>query len=137
MYSKIEIYEKERKVPINKKFLKKITDEILKNEGFNKYEISIAYLNKDDLRDLNKKFRKLDRTTNVLSFIYETTPVLVGEIVISNYSVEIKKENFLKLYIHGLLHILGFDHIKKKDREIMRKKEENYFKYYNEKQKFN
>lgn len=133
MYSKIEIYEKKSKIPIDRKFLKKLTAEIVKNEGYKNFEISLAYLNKEDLRELNRKFRNLDRTTNVLSFIYEISPLIKGEIVISNYSVEKKKENFLKLYIHGLLHLLGYDHIKKKDRELMRKKEEEYFKHYNEK----
>ncbi|MDI6861565.1 MAG: rRNA maturation RNase YbeY [Caldisericia bacterium] len=136
MYSKIEIYEKKSKIPINREFLRRLTEEIVKKEGYKKFEISLAYLNKEDLRELNKRFRNLDRTTNVLSFIYENSPILKGEIIISNYNVEKRGESFLKLYIHGLLHLLGFDHMKRKEREIMRKKEEEYFKYY-EKQKSN
>lgn len=133
MYSKIEIFEKKSKIPIDKKFLKRLTEEIVKKEGYKNFEISLAYLDKEDLREMNRKYRNLDRTTNVLSFLYEKSPYLKGEIIISKYSIEKKNENFLKLYIHGLLHLLGFDHMNKKDREIMRKKEEEYFKYYNEK----
>lgn len=133
MSTKIEIYEKSSKIPIDKKFLNELTKEIMNKEKIKNYEISVAYLDKEDLRELNKRYRNLDRTTNVLSFIYETKPILRGEIIISRYSVEEKKESFLKLYIHGLLHIIGFDHIKKSDREKMRKKEEEYFNYFNEK----
>jgi len=133
MSTKIEIYEKSSKIPIDKKFLIELTKEIMKREKIKNCEISVAYLDKEDLRELNKRYRNLDRTTNVLSFIYETKPILRGEIIISRYSVEEKKESFLKLYIHGLLHIIGFDHIKKSDREKMRKKEEEYFNYFNEK----
>lgn len=133
MSTKIEIYEKSSKIPIEKKFLNELTKEIMNKEKIKNYEISVAYLDKEDLRELNKRYRNLDRTTNVLSFIYETKPILRGEIIISRYSVEEKKESFLKLYIHGLLHIIGFDHIKKSDREKMRKKEEEYFNYFNEK----
>lgn len=136
MYSKIEIYEKESKIPIDRKFLKKLTEEIVKKEGYKNFEISLAYLNKEDLKELNKRFRNLNRTTNVLSFLYENSPTLRGEIIISSFSVEKKGENFLKLYIHGLLHLLGYDHMKRKEREIMRKKEDEYFEKY-EKQKYN
>lgn len=124
---RIEIFEKKNKIPYSKKFIEKITDTILKNENIKKFNISIAYLTKEDLREINKKYRKIDRTTNVISFLYEKKPFLFGEIIISDYHVIIKKEDFLKLYIHGLLHILGYDHMKKSERDNMREKENFYY----------
>jgi probable rRNA maturation factor len=133
MLSKVEIFEKKNKIPYSKNFIKKITKMILKSENIKNYDISIAYLDKEDLRELNKKYRNLDRTTNILSFVYEKEPTLKGEIIISSYSVEKKGENFLKLYIHGLLHLAGYDHMENKDRVKMRNLEEKYFNMIYEK----
>lgn len=133
MLSKIEIYEKKSKIPYPKNLIKKITNLIFRSEKIRDFEISVAYLDKEDLKELNKRYRNLNRTTNVLSFLYEKEPILRGEVVISNYSVEKKKEDFLKLYIHGLLHLAGYDHMKKSDREKMRNLEDKYLKLIYEK----
>ncbi len=133
MLSKVEIYEKKSKIPYSKSLIRKITNLIFKSEKIKNFEISIAYLDKEDLKELNKRYRNLNRTTNVLSFLYEKKPILKGEIVISNYSVEKKKEDFLKLYIHGLLHLVGYDHMRKSDREKMRNLEDKYLKLIYEK----
>ena len=123
---KVEILERRGKIPIKKNKLRELTKEIMKEEGISDYLISLVYAEKELMRSLNKKYRNIDRATNVLSFLYEAYPLLFGEIIISSYHVETKSENFLKLYIHGLLHLLGYDHIEEKEREIMEKKE-NYY----------
>ncbi|RLD14947.1 MAG: rRNA maturation RNase YbeY [Caldiserica bacterium] len=123
---KVEILEREGKIPVKKAKLRGLTKNIMKEEGISDYLISLVYAEKELLRKLNKKYRNLDRSTNVLSFLYEAQPLLFGEIIISKYHVEVKKESFLKLYIHGLLHLLGYDHMKEKEREMMRKKEDYY-----------
>ena len=123
---KVEILERKGKIPIKKNKLRELTKEIMKEEGVSDYLISLVYAEKELMKSLNKKYRDIDRATNVLSFLYEAYPLLFGEIIISSYHVETKGENFLKLYIHGLLHLLGYDHIEEKEREIMEKKE-NYY----------
>ena len=123
---KVEILERRGKIPIKKNKLRELTKEIMKEEGISDYLISLVYAEKELMKSLNKKYRNIDRATNVLSFLYEAYPLLFGEIIISSYHVETKGENFLKLYIHGLLHLLGYDHIEEKEREIMEKKESYY-----------
>ena len=82
------------------------------------------------MKKLNKKFRKKNKITDVLSFPFYTTKYLklikekkiyIGDIAIS-YEItnfRSKKTNFFleldKLWIHGLLHLIGHDHIKNKD----------------------
>lgn len=124
---RVEILEKKNKIPYKREYIKNVIKKIMETEKILKYYISIAYLTKDDLRKLNKKFRKVDKTTNVLSFLYDKTPFLIGEVVISDYHVIKKGEDFLKLLIHGILHLIGYDHIKKYDKEKMIDKENYYY----------
>lgn len=126
---KIEIFEKKNKIPYKKFLIKKLVKSILEKENIIKYEISIAYLTKEDLREINKKYRKINRTTNVLSFLYEKKEGIFGEIIISDFHVINKKEDFLKLLIHGLLHLIGYDHKYKKDRVVMLEKERFYYNF--------
>ncbi len=134
---KIEIFEKKNKIPCSKKFIKEVIKTILEKEEVNDYNISIAYLTKEDLREINKKYRKIDRTTNVLSFLYEKNSIFFGEVIISDYHIIVKNEDFLQLLIHGILHLLGYDHMRKEGREEMLKKEKFYYNLIkNEKSKF-
>ena len=134
---KVEIFEKKNKIPYSKTSIKEVIKTILEKEGVNNYNISIAYLTKDDLREINKKYRKIDRTTNVLSFLYEKNSTFSGEVIVSDYHVIKKNENFLKLLIHGILHLLGYDHTKEEEKEEMLKKEKFYYNLIkNEKSKF-
>ena len=101
-------------------------------------EISISIVKNDEIQLLNKKFRGIDRPTDVLSFplidfngydknVLIEENVLLGDIVISiekvfeqaksyNHSVE-RELGFL--VAHGILHLLGYDHINSEDEEIM------------------
>ncbi|MCL2331786.1 MAG: apolipoprotein N-acyltransferase [Proteobacteria bacterium] len=96
-------------------------------------EISIVLTNDAEIRKLNKKYRKMDKPTNVLSF--ETgDPELLGDIFISydtvmkevvgaNDYLPLQKDKFTAhaahMVVHGVLHLLGYDHLKDKDAEIM------------------
>lgn len=89
-------------------------------------EVSIILTCDKEIRKLNKKYRKIDKPTNVLSF--ETGDnYLLGDIFISFETVkkQAKKENksfedhATHLVIHGLLHLMGFDHIEEKQAEEM------------------
>ena len=88
------------------------------------------------MRALNKKFRKIDKVTDVLSFGEAAADPQRGEVVIcveqakqqaKRYKVTLLEE-IQRLLVHGLLHLLGYDHLKRADRILMRHKEEVYAK---------
>lgn len=94
-------------------------------------DVELIITDNDEIAQINREFRSIDKPTDVLSFPYEDsfmTPL--GSIVVS---IDFVKESSAKfghtiedelalMYIHGLLHILGFDH--EIDSGEMRKKEE-------------
>lgn len=114
--------------------LKKITRVVLTELGLpNSSELSITFIDDVQMRELNRTYRNIDRTTDVLSFPQSEGPdfTLLGDIVISldtarrhsvSYGVTLHEE-LKKLIIHGVLHLLGHDHKKKKETRIMREKE--------------
>ncbi|MDD3061178.1 MAG: rRNA maturation RNase YbeY, partial [Sulfurimonas sp.] len=85
----------------------------------------------EEIREINKEFRAIDKDTDVLSFPFVEMPMssLAGSIVISSAHVEEKSkelghscdDELALLFIHGLLHLLGFDH--ESDKGEMREKE--------------
>ena len=87
------------------------------------------------IRKLNADYRKIDRSTDVLSFCFEDSDFL-GEIYISlqRAKIQAKKYNLtnddeiIRLFVHGMFHLLGYDHLVDKEREIMEAKERKYFK---------
>ena len=100
------------------------TEQILNALGCDAHEISIVIMDDPEIRELNSNFRGMDKPTNVLSFPMQEgefsniTPGLLGDVVISlttatkeaaqaNISID---ERMSQLLIHGILHLLGFDH---------------------------
>lgn len=103
-----------------KKFWYKIKDEILGKD----YELSLVFIGDKKSKNLNKKFRNKNYSANILSFHIDKN---FGEIFINfpNAKKECKKnnrkkENFIDfLFIHGLAHLKGYDHMNEKDSEKM------------------
>ncbi|MFA4819060.1 MAG: rRNA maturation RNase YbeY [Patescibacteria group bacterium] len=94
-------------------------------------EVNVAMVDEPTIKFLNRSYRHHNRVTDVLSFTYEDNPV-TGDIVIcmkqaarqaARYGNS-KLAELLKLTIHGSLHLLGYDHIKSQDRQVMRKLEQ-------------
>lgn len=85
------------------------------------------------IRRLNRDYRNIDKVTDVLSFPFEDNDFL-GEIYISIKRTGIQarrfghsfNQEFLRLVVHGLLHLAGFDHLSKTDRIRMNEKENHY-----------
>jgi len=120
----------------------------IKNKNFKKNIIFCTLLlsNNKEIKNLNKKFRKKNKTTDVLSFPFHNEKnlqknlkkdkeIYVGDIIINLDKVNAKdnlkifKLEFDKLWIHGLVHLFGHDHKKEKDFNKMNKIEKDYFKY--------
>ena len=113
-----------------------------KYKFFNK-KVSLTLLlsNNKNIKKLNKKFRNKNKHTDILSFPFhqkskKLREIYLGDIIISfNYMNKSKspssadfKENVIKIFIHGFLHLLDFDHIKKKDYIKMLNEEQKIFK---------
>ena len=118
----------EEKVP-RIKDLAKTAEKVLKAENC-KGLVNLIFCDDKLVRDLNKQFRKLDKTTDVLSFIYDE-PELLGEVYISVPQAKRqapKWENSFyrelkRLVVHGSLHISGYKHDTPKQRKEMRTRE--------------
>ena len=85
------------------------------------------------IRKLNREYRSLDKATDVLSFPFDDNDFL-GEIYISlkRTAVQARKfgttfqEEFLRLFVHGMLHLTGYDHMKPVERSLMNRAENHY-----------
>jgi len=119
-------------------FFKKICNSFPKKYQFLNKKVSLNVLlsNNKNIKKLNKMFRDKNKSTDILSFpskkkIRISKNTFLGDIIISyNYldkpkSQELKlfKEKAVKIFIHGYLHLLGFDHIKNKDHSKMLRRE--------------
>jgi len=106
-----------------------------------KIYLTVLLSNNKNIKKLNKRFKNKNRHTDVLSFPFKekskkTKEVYLGDIIISfNYMNKPKnlstydfKEKVVRIFIHGFLHLLDFDHIKKKDYTKMLNQEQKIFK---------
>lgn len=107
-------------------------------------EVDITIVDDEEIHTLNREYRNVDRPTDVLSFALdegeEDEPELIdgpeehllGDIIISAETAQRQGEEFghglereiVYLTVHGLLHLLGYDHMTDEDKKIMRAKEE-------------
>ena len=106
-----------------------------------KVYLTLLLSNNKNIKILNKKFRKKNKHTDILSFpsgqkTKNLKKIYLGDIIISyNYmnkpkdltNFEFKKKT-IKIFIHGYLHLLGYDHINLKDYQIMYREEKKVFK---------
>jgi len=89
---------------IDEKFLKGLAKKVLKEENREEVDLSIALVGRRRIKELNKKYRKKNEATDVLSFGAE-----LNEVVICPAAIKIKKE-LARVLVHGILHILGYGH---------------------------
>lgn len=103
-----------------------------------KKDIELIITDNNEIQEINKTHRGIDKDTDVLSFPYEDVPMCpLGSIVISASHVEEKAKEFghtqdnefALLFLHGLLHLLGYDH--EIDNGEMREKEAELIKKFN------
>lgn len=111
--------------------------QVLRIEGKNQAEVSILLVNNATIRRLNRKYRGLNRATDVLAFsqqegeCFQVNSDLLGDVVISveralsqsrNYKQSFKRELCLYL-VHGCLHLLGYDDTGRAARKRMEKRQ--------------
>ena len=118
---------------------KKIIEYALKHENIKNVEFNVIFVDSKTIRKINKECRGIDKVTDVISFALEDNEEikfefgrLLGDIYICTDKMReqakdyghslIREQGFLT--IHGLLHLLGYDHMTKEEEEIMFKKQE-------------
>ncbi len=129
------------KILIDNSFVEKtVEDEMIraaeivgKIYGVENSELSITLTDDENIHALNKKYRNIDKPTDVLSFAFRESDEpqildsefeILGDIIISVERAKIQAEDFghsflreiIFLEVHGLLHLLGYDHIEEQDR---------------------
>ena len=137
-----------------KKQLTKVCKTTMKtlNQNHHILEVNLAFVTAEEIKNLNMSKRQIDKVTDVLSFpnldnVYnnkiskkeykleinpETNKVFIGDIVICQDVANTQAEEFghsinreiCYLTTHGLLHLMGYDHIQETDKVIMRNLEE-------------
>ena len=124
-------------------FFKKICQAFPKKYKFPKKEISFSLLlsNNLNIKRLNKQFRNNNKATDILSFPFDKKKKIskksyIGDIIISynfinkpkSQNLKIFKQKLVKTFIHGFLHLLGFDHVKNSDYIKMIREERQIYK---------
>ena len=124
-------------------FFNKICKAFPKKYRFSNKKISLTLLlsNNKNIKKMNKDFRKKNKPTDILSFPFNkkikfSKKTYIGDIIISyNFIDKPKSQKFtvfrdklIKIFIHGFLHLLNFDHKKNKDYEKMLNEEKLIYK---------
>lgn len=121
------------------KDIKKLMDFTLEKEGITKVLFNIIIVDNKRIKELNKEYRGIDNVTDVISFALEDDETFInldyrilGDIYISLDKTKAQAleygHSFLRelafLSVHGLLHLLGYDHMNEEDEKVMFNKQE-------------
>ena len=110
---------------IDRKKYSTVAKKVLLGENRKTETISLALVSKEEIKKLNKKFRKKNKPTDVLSFDLKQKGYM-GEIIIcpevvkenaKKYGVSLSSE-MMKVFVHGILHLCGYDHEKSLKEEV-------------------
>ncbi len=125
---------------VDEQALRRLIARILKAENCCRYDLTLVFTDSGHLRRLNRRFRRIDRVTDVISFAMQEGAGRfphqrnLGDIYISlprawrqarDYRTAFGDEVF-RLVAHGLLHLLGYDHLRPAQASRMRLREERY-----------
>lgn len=140
----INIKNTQRSIKLDKSKIEKFIAQALDILGYTDFDIGIWFTSDKNIRFYNKTYRDKDKPTDVLSFPFypnlkagqkikaaSDDEKNLGDLIISPSYVQNDSEKFevsfedrLKLIlVHGILHLLGYDHIEDKDYKVMRAKE--------------
>ncbi len=137
---KIWIRNRQKTIPLDLKRIRGAVRKILTSLGLPEVELSLLLVDDKQIRELNRRFLCRDKPTNVLAFAMKEGefpalhPQLLGDLVISIETAKRqskqsglnKMEMLTLLMIHGILHLIGFEHegTKKGAREMAKKQNE-------------
>ncbi len=111
-------------------------------EGLNPENVvvSVTFVDEEEIRELNKEYRDVDKVTDVLSFpqfddlndVPEKGEICIGDVVICPEQALLQADDFghsperelVYLFVHSIFHLLGYDHMEENEKEEMRSKEE-------------
>jgi probable rRNA maturation factor len=131
-------------IPVGERRIKKIAEKILNYLGISSNELSILFLDNRGITEINKKYLKRNRPTNVISFALNEgecrniNPRVLGDVVISVEKAQEQagingttlEEEISFLLIHGILHLIGYDHVKGQgERKRMKEKEREVYRF--------
>ncbi len=130
---------------INEKDIINVSNITFKVLDINNPVFNVVLVDEEKIREINRIYRKKDSVTDVISFAFEESDKIniddirfLGEIYIcvkraeeqaKEYGHSFKRE-ICYLTVHGLLHLLGYDHIKEEDKAVMRQMEERILEEY-------
>lgn len=114
-------------------YLNEVIDFTLNKFEMNEALLNVIFINDEEMHEMNKNYRGIDRTTDVLSFALndnkriDTEINVLGDIYISidkmkSQSIEYghsEKRELSFLTVHGILHLLGYDHMEESDERVM------------------
>ena len=124
---------------VDEALLNKVADYAMKSEDVNNGVVNIIIVDNKKIREINKKYRGIDRETDVISFALEDDDTFIelpirvlGDIYISIDRVKLQakdyghseKREICFLVVHGILHLLGYDHMNTSDEKVMFSKQE-------------
>lgn len=136
--NEFEIFNETNEV-IDVHFVKDLLEYALKYKKLNNVIFNVIFVDNDKIHKINKEYRNIDRATDVISFALEDEKDIdlaigrvLGDIYVSVEKIKSQakeyghseKREMAFLVIHGLLHLLGYDHMTKEDEEIMFKEQE-------------
>ena len=131
------------------KIISKVLEKCFETENLSKDNllVSIVLTTPDNIRRINKGYRNIDKSTDVLSFpMFEKLEIeefiknknlehsdILGDMVISIPQVQLQAEEYghsferelSYMVVHSFYHLMGYDHMKEEEKKIMRQKEEN------------
>lgn len=133
----IYLSNQQKALPIKTANLRRRLTKLLKELGLEEAELSVTVTDDENIRRINCQYRGVDAPTNVLAFALEEGPPLVGaprvlgDIIISTETIQREAgplgytdgEMFYFYLVHGLLHLIGYDH-EKGPEETQRQEEE-------------
>lgn len=130
---KVDIKNMQDRIKIDRRFIRMVVSETLKREA-RSGEVSLVLAENEYIRGLNRKYRSVDRTTDVLAFPMDEE--ILGDIVISVEKVQEQaltyrqsfEEEMARLIVHGVLHLLGYSDSNKREAKRMHSRQEQILK---------
>ena len=121
---RVAVSNRQQTIKLDVPRLKRRARRVLRDMGLAETELSVVFVDDEEMRRLNAAYRSLDRPTDVLAFAMtegafgDLNPQLLGDVVISTQTAQRQAERAGRsgddeldaLLVHGILHLIGYDH---------------------------